>query len=136
MLQANDLVPEWRGAFANEEVNRLHGEAFGHALSNDDWWAQVNRHSLGWICLRSAGRLVGFVNVAWDGGVHAFLLDTMIAVSERRKGHAARMIKRAVAEAKSAGCEWLHVDFTPELRAFYFDACDFRSTDAGVIALK
>jgi len=136
MEPANDLVPEWRGAFANDEVNRLHAEAFGHALSNDDWWAQVNRYSLGWVCVRFAGRLVGFLNVAWDGGVHAFLLDTLVASPERRKGHATRMVGLAVREAKAAGCEWLHVDFTADLRTFYFDACGFRSTDAGVIALK
>ena len=119
MLQANDLVPEWRGAFANEEVNRLHGEAFGHALSNDDWWAQVNRHSLGWICLRSAGRLVGFVNVAWDGGVHAFLLDTMIAVSERRKG--------------SCGADDQTRRRGSEKRGLRMAACRFHAEAAGVL---
>ena len=44
-----------------------------------DWRAQVERHSLGWVCATDGGgSLVGFVNVAWDGGVHAFVLDTLV----------------------------------------------------------
>jgi hypothetical protein len=35
----------------------------------------------------------------------------------------------------AAGCEWLHVDFGPELKPFYFDACGFRPTPAGLIHL-
>ena len=79
--------------------------------------------------------MIGFVNVAWDGGVHAFLLDTMVLRSEQRQGHAARMVALAVEQAKAAGCEWLHVDFEPHLRDFYLNACGFKPTDAGLIAL-
>jgi GNAT superfamily N-acetyltransferase len=86
--------------------------------------------------MRRAGRLIGFVNVAWDGGVHAFLLDTMVVADERRQGHAVRMIRFAAEKTKDAGCEWLHVDFEPHLKRFYIDACGFHSTDAGLIALK
>jgi hypothetical protein len=32
----------------------------------------------------------------------------------------------------SGGCEWLHVDFDDDLRAFYFDACGFTPTNAGL----
>jgi hypothetical protein len=38
-------------------------------------------------------------------------------------------------EAGAAGCEWLHVDFEDGLRPFSFDACGFRPTNAGLIAL-
>ncbi|MFI9379804.1 hypothetical protein [Kutzneria sp. NPDC052558] len=62
----------WRGEFTNTEVNALHASAFSHPVTSVDWWGRVQRHSLGWVCARSAGTLVGFVNVAWDGGVHAF----------------------------------------------------------------
>jgi hypothetical protein len=31
------------------------------------------------VCARQGRELVGFVNVAWDGVVHAFVLDTMVA---------------------------------------------------------
>jgi GNAT superfamily N-acetyltransferase len=86
--------------------------------------------------LRQSEQLIGFVNVAWDGGVHAFLLDTMVARAEQRQGYAARMVMLAVDRAKASGCEWLHVDFEPHLRDFYFKACGFKPTDAGLIALK
>jgi GNAT superfamily N-acetyltransferase len=130
------LTTEWRGPFANSEVNLLHAECFGHRLFEDDWWTQVNRFSLGWVCLRQSTKLIGFVNVAWDGGVHAFVLDTMITTASRRQGLATDLIREAVERAREAGCEWLHVDFDPHLRSFYFDACGFRPTNAGLIPLK
>jgi len=129
------ITYEWRGAFDNDAVNALHAEAFGHRVLADDWQAQVRRHSLGWVCARDADRLVGFVNVAWDGGVHAFVLDTMVAADARRRGVGRALVAIAVREARAAGCEWLHVDFDPHLRSFYFAACGFTPTDAGVIRL-
>lgn len=75
----------WRGEFENGELNVLHGEAFGHPVLPIDWTGQVRAHSLGWVTARNGAKLVGFVDVAWDGGVHAFILDTMVtAASERR----------------------------------------------------
>jgi NAD(P)-dependent dehydrogenase (short-subunit alcohol dehydrogenase family) len=56
---------EWRGMFGNDELNALHPEAFSHRLLEDDWWAQVNQHSLGWVCARAGDELVGWVNVTW-----------------------------------------------------------------------
>lgn len=129
------IAYEWRGAFDNAAINALHAEAFAHRVLADDWQAQVRRHSLGWVCARDADRLVGFVNVAWDGGVHAFVLDTMVAADARRRGIARALVAIAVREARAAGCEWLHVDFDPHLRSFYFAACGFTPTDAGVIRL-
>lgn len=131
-----DVTLHWRGPFSNEELNRLHAECFDHRVLADDWWGQVNRHSLGWVVQRTGDDLVGFVNVAWDGGVHAFVLDTMVTAPLRRRGLAGELVAAAAAGARAAGCEWLHVDFDPELRAFYFDACGFRPTDAGLIPLR
>jgi GNAT superfamily N-acetyltransferase len=132
----SEYTTAWRGAFENAEVNALHAECFEHRVFVDDWWSQVNRFSLGWVCTRRSGTLVGFVNVAWDGGVHAFVLDTMVPPAFQRQGIAKALIGEAVDRAKEAGCEWLHVDFNPHLRPFYFDACGFSPTDAGLIALK
>jgi GNAT superfamily N-acetyltransferase len=125
----------WRGAFDNVELNALHAEAFGHGLLEDDWVGQVERHSLGWVCARVDDDLVGFVNVAWDGGVHAFVLDTMVAARAGRNGIGTKLVAAAVEGARTAGCEWLHVDFDDELRAFYFDACGFTPTNAGLIEI-
>lgn len=135
MAEAGPVL-EWRGAFDNTELNVLHADCFGHRVLDDDWWGQVNRFSLGWVCLRLDGRLAGFVNVAWDGGVHAFLLDTAVTPPLQRQGHAKRLVAEAVAQARAAGCEWLHVDFDPELRGFYLDACGFVPTEAGLVRLR
>ncbi len=136
--QPNDeaVTLAWRGAFSNGELNRLHADCFDHSPLTHDWWGQVNGHSLGWVVQRAGDTLVGFVNVAWDGGVHAFVLDTIVATSFRRRGLAAQLVAEAVRGARDAGCEWLHVDFERGLKAFYLDACGFRPTDAGLISLR
>ena len=126
---------EWRGEFDNAEVNALHAEAFGHQVLADDWRRQVREHSLGWACARDDVGLAGFVNLAWDGGVHAFVLDTMVATRAGRQGIGTQLVAVAVAEARAAGCEWVHVDFDDHLRPFYFDACGFTPTNAGLIEL-
>jgi GNAT superfamily N-acetyltransferase len=125
----------WRGDFDNAAVNALHAEAFNHRLLEDDWWGQVQEHSLGWVCARDGAELVGFVNVVWDGGVHAFILDTMVTARAKRHGVGTQLVAVAVDEARAARCEWLHVDFEDHLRPFYFDACGFTPTNAGLIAL-
>ncbi len=126
---------EWRGDFENAAVNALHAEGFDHAPLEDDWKAQVERYGLGWVCARDGDELVGFVNVAWDGGSHAFVLDTLVTERVQRLGIGTELIAVAVTRARAAGCEWLHVDFEDHLRTFYFDACGFEPTNAGLIAL-
>ncbi|MFC6881666.1 MULTISPECIES: GNAT family N-acetyltransferase [Actinomadura] len=130
------ITYEWRGDFENADLNALHAEGFDHVPLDIDWHAQVHRHSLGWVCARRDGALVGFVNVAWDGGVHAFVLDTVVARERRGTGIGAGLVAAAVRGARAAKCEWLHVDFDDHLRAFYFDACGFKPTDAGLIDLS
>jgi GNAT superfamily N-acetyltransferase len=79
--------------------------------------------------------LLGFVNVPWDGVVHAWIQDTMVARSARHRGIGRRVVEVAVEEARKAGCDWMHVDFEDDLRPFYFDSCGFKPTNAGLIAL-
>jgi GNAT superfamily N-acetyltransferase len=126
---------EWRGVFTNQELNVLHAEGFDHRVLDDDWVAQVERHSLGWVTARDGDQLVGFVNVAWDGAIHAFLLDTLVAATHRRRGIATELVGVATDHARSAGCEWLHVDFDDDLRELYFASCGFTPTNAGLIQL-
>jgi GNAT superfamily N-acetyltransferase len=130
------IIYEWRGHFSNAAVNALHAEGFSHQPLEDDWQAQVNRHSLGWVCAWDGRDLVGFVNVAWDGAVHAFLLDTLVTARVRRHGVGSRLVAVAADNAQAAGCEWLHVDFDDDLGPFYFGSCGFRPTSAGVMALR
>jgi GNAT superfamily N-acetyltransferase len=101
------------------------------------WWDEIRPHSFGWVTAREPdGLLVGFVNVVSDGCDHAFLLDTKTRRSHQRRGIATRVVALAVEHARAAGHEWLHVDFEPDLRAFYLDACGFQATDAGLIRLR
>lgn len=124
----------WRGDVTDAEMVELTDSHGGSAVPG--WWDQIRPHSLGWVAARTAdGRLVGFVNVAWDGGDHAFLLDTKTRGDLQRHGIATAVVALAASAAKSAGCEWLHVDFEPPLTAFYLDACGFRPTAAGLIHL-
>jgi len=127
----------WRGSVQNEELNRLHAEAFDtRAYSADEWnWVELlSRHSLGWVVARDGDSLVGFVNVLWDGQVHAWLQDTIVASRAGRHGIGTEIVRVATREARAAGCEWLHVDFDEHLRPFYLGACGFTPTDAGLIA--
>jgi len=79
--------------------------------------------------------LVGFVNMAWDGDKHAFLLDPTVRRDCQRRGIGTRLVRRATSLARNAGVEWLHVDFVPELSPFY-RKCGFRHTEAGLLNLK
>ncbi|HUC21692.1 MAG TPA: GNAT family N-acetyltransferase [Streptosporangiaceae bacterium] len=129
---------EWRGLFTNEEVNALHAEAFNTQLfSEAEWnWVQlVRQHSLGWVVARQGQQLVGFVNVVWDGLVHAWLQDTMVAAAARGQGIGTRLVAHARDGAKAAGCDYLHVDFDDDLRPFYLDACGFAPVSAGLLSL-
>ncbi|WP_327236004.1 hypothetical protein [Streptomyces sp. NBC_01317] len=47
----------------------------------------------------------------------------------------ATLLRTAAERARAAGCDWLHVDFEEHLRSFSFDACGFRPSAAGLIAL-
>jgi hypothetical protein len=127
---------EWRGDFSSAEVEVLHAAGFGHDPTDRDWRAQVHRHSLGWVCARRDERLIGFLNVAWDGGTHAFVLDPLVASNEGRRGVGTKLVFLARQKVSAAGCEWLHVDFDDHLRPFYFEACGFTPTNGGVIPLN
>ncbi|HEX3299413.1 MAG TPA: GNAT family N-acetyltransferase [Actinomycetota bacterium] len=128
----------WRGDVTSADLNVLHAEAFGTRVYSDDEWnwaAQLDGHSLGWVVAREGDALVGFVNVVWDGLVHAWIQDTMVATAARHRGIATALVAHAVEHVRATGCEWLHVDFEDHLRAFYIDACGFVPTNAGLIEL-
>ena len=87
------------------------------------------------ITARRNGQLAGFVKVASDGGMHAFLLDPTVHPDFSRRGLGTELVKRAVQAAAERGAHWLHVDFEPALKPFY-DACGFAPTDAGLKRLS
>ena len=126
---------QWRGDFANAELEALHADGLGRAAGDYDWKAQVEAHGLGWVCARQDDGLAGFVNVAWDGGVHAFIIDAVVARRLWRHGIGTRLVEVATRHAREAGCEWLHVDFEDHLGQFYVGCCGFQPTKAGLIRL-
>lgn len=129
------LEYQWRAAVADDELVDLVESHGGRPEAG--WWDRIRPHSLGWVTARAPdGRLVGFANVAWDGGDHAFLLDPKTHPAQQRRGVGTELVRRAAEEATAAGCEWLHVDFADDLTPFYLEACGFRSTAAGLLHLR
>jgi GNAT superfamily N-acetyltransferase len=136
MMGTSGCRTEWRGHVQNQELHSLFEDAWGRAPREGNIVSRLETQSLGWVTARDEdGALLGFVNVAWDGSLHAFLLDTTVATASQREGVGAQLVGVAVERARKAGCQWLHVDFEPELRAFYIDACGFDVSDAGIVDL-
>ncbi|MCE6075045.1 GNAT family N-acetyltransferase [Agrobacterium vitis] len=118
---------------SEDELNLLWLKAWGSPDRKE--FATVLLRSLTHIGAYADDRLIGFVNVAWDGGVHAFILDTCVDPIVQRQGIATRMVVAATNVARERGAKWLHVDFQPHLTSFYRN-CGFRHTEAGLMELK
>jgi GNAT superfamily N-acetyltransferase len=130
---------QWRGAFENFEVTALHGDAFEAGVvvaSETDWQSLLANHSLGWVTARDRDQLLGFVNVIWDGQSYAWIQDLEVNSASRHLGVGSELVATACEASRTAGCEWLHVDFEEMLGTFYFDACGFQPTTAGLICLR
>ena len=95
---------------------------------------RVLHHSLTHACAYLDGELVGYANVAWDGGVHAFLLDPTVHPAYRHRGIGTALVRAVIERLSSRGFDWLHVDYRPELEGFY-QGCGFQPTKAGLIRL-
>ncbi|MFT2722011.1 GNAT family N-acetyltransferase [Deinococcus sp. A31D244] len=121
-------------------MGRLRSLAWGGAegwngTEDGSRWSAVLERSLTWVTAHDADTLVGFVNVAWDGGVHAFLLDTTVHPDWQRRGVGVGLVQRAAQAAREhLGLEWLHVDYESHLTDFYA-ACGFTPTRAGLLRL-
>jgi ribosomal protein S18 acetylase RimI-like enzyme len=118
------------------ELSALHAAAFEGEPDVQPWAERLGRWALTWVGAFSNDQLVGFVQVCWDGGAHAFVLDTAVHPDHGRQGIGKQLVLTAAEEARAAGCEWLHVDYEPHLKALYEDACGFRPTDAGLLKLR
>jgi ribosomal protein S18 acetylase RimI-like enzyme len=93
---------------ADEALNALFAAAWpNHAATA---FAPVLARSLAWVAAFEGGELVGFVNVAWDGGAHAFVLDTTVHPRCQRCGVGPALVRRAAEAASAGGAQWLHVD--------------------------
>lgn len=117
---------------ADDALNALFAAAWpGHAPRA---FAPVLRRGLAYLGAVADDRLVGFVNLAWDGGAHAFLLAPTVHPRWQRRGLGTRLVRAAAGVARAQGVEWLHVDYAPHLDAFS-RACGFTPTLAGLLRL-
>lgn len=124
-------------AVDDRELSELHRAAFASpGLDVLPWSSRLERHSLAWVQAFLGQQLVGFVNLGWDGGAHAFLLDTVVHPDHQHEGVGAELVRRAANTAAEAGCEWLHVDYKAHLEPFYVSACGFEPTAAGLLRLS
>jgi GNAT superfamily N-acetyltransferase len=128
----SDTIFRLRGAVDDAELNALFAAAWPDHEPRE--FGPILARSLAWVTARDGGELVGFVNVAGDGGAHAFLLDPTVRPDHRRRGIGTALVREATAAARDAGATWLHVDYVADLEPFY-RGCGFRPTAAGLIRL-
>jgi GNAT superfamily N-acetyltransferase len=95
----------------------------------------VLRSSMAYVCAYHAGKLIGYVNAAWDGKTHAFILDTTVHPDHRLRGIGKELVVHALEQARIRGVAWVHVDYEPLLRRFYAQ-CGFRPSEAGVLSVE
>jgi GNAT superfamily N-acetyltransferase len=120
----------------DQVLSELHGRAFDQDGATVQPWARrLEQHSLTWVGAFVADDLVGFVHACWDGGVHAFLLDTVVDPNHQRRGVGRLLVRTLIVEVTAAGCHWLHVDYEQHLDDFYRDVCGFRAAAAGLLDL-
>ena len=118
----------------NAELDRLYAVSWPHHQPPYDFRPELER-SLAFVGAYAGDELIGFVRLAWDGGVHTFLLEPTVRPDFRRRGIGRSLVERAVTVARERGAQWVHVDYEPHLRQFY-RACGFTPTDAGLIRLR
>ena len=94
------------GPIEDAELSRIHDLAFDGSISGatEHWAARVHTHSVGWVTAHTHEQLVGFVHACWDGGTHAFLLDTTVHPEFQRQGIGIELVRRLIRQATDAGC--------------------------------
>ena len=124
---------------SNDALNDLYAVSWPRHRTCD--FTPVLSRSLVYVCaydrdqVDQGDRLIGFVYAAWDGSVHAFLLEPTVHPDYRRRGIGRRLVHHVRDYARERDLEWLHVDFDEELQPFY-DSCGFKPTPAGLIRLN
>jgi GNAT superfamily N-acetyltransferase len=132
-METTSLIYKSDTPLSDEELQDLFADAWDGYEPRP--FGNVLRRSLGHLACWDGEDLVGFVNVAWDGDKHAFILDTTVRRSHQRAGIGRELVRRAADIARDRGAEWLHVDFEPHLLGFYRQ-CGFLETAAGLLKLR
>ena len=121
-------------AVTNAELDQLYVVSWPNHQPPHDWGPELER-LLAFVDAYDGDELIWSVRLAWDGGIHAFLLEPTVRPDHRRRGIGRTLVEHAVAFARERGVRWVHVDYGPELREFY-RACGFRPTEAGLLELR
>jgi GNAT superfamily N-acetyltransferase len=127
-----ELVIKISPPISNESLNTLFAAVWQNHQTTD--FQPILRRSLLYLCGYMADELVAYVNLAWDGGIHAFLLDTTVHPNVQRQGIGLKIVQAAISAARERGIAWIHVDYEPHLHTFYMQ-CGFSQTMAGLINL-
>ena len=86
-----------RFAVDDQQLSMLHARAFaGNTTDVRPWSQRLEKHALTWVGAFDAEQLVGFIQVIWDGGAHAFLLDTAVDPDRRHHGIGANLVNLPV----------------------------------------
>lgn len=117
-------------------TNEMLGELLDGDASRDKRsdYENLLTHSLTWVGAFDGDRLIGYANVAWDGGVHAFLLDPTVKEEFRGHGIGTRLVKEVLAAvAEYPTIQWVHVDSSDDLMKHFYVPAGFRPTAAGLV---
>ena len=132
-MNKSEIVYRINPEVTNDDLNALYSASWRNHSAMD--FQPILKQNLLYVCAYHLNRLIGFIRLAWDGEIHAFVLEPTVHPEFRRRGIGTDLVKRAGLAAKEQGVEWLHVDFEPHLQEFY-DRCGFRHTNAGLLNLK
>ena len=128
-----DFRWETRGEIDLAALEHLFARAWdGHGKGDYD---QVLDRSFTWVTAHYRSQLIGFVKVAWDGGVHFFLLDTTVHPDFQRRGIGTAVVRTAINSCRGHG-EWLHVDSDQELMQRLYLPAGFAEAIAGTVNVE
>ena len=120
-------------AVSSGEINVLMALCWDEFEDTD--FDRILQHSLAYFTIRDdQNRLIGYCNLAWDGGRHASLFDLNIHPDFRHQGLAIKMIQQVKQVAIDNNIRFFHVDFDPTLEPLYKKA-GFDMISAGLMLL-
>jgi len=101
---------------------------------NESDYQPILERNLAHVVARDNQNLIGFCNLAWDGGRHATVFDLCVHPDYRHQGIALKMLEWAPKIAQDHGIKYLHVDFDSALEELYKKA-GFEIISAGIVYL-